>query len=114
MANRALSEIVGSPLAYDDTLALRERMWDISPTLVRYDTVERPSLELVKTGLTHLSTVSASAPSTTPMKKPITDFYRTDPISRASVTMAACSKAYTKKDYPLGNVDEGGAQASYA
>ncbi|OCF55257.1 NADH dehydrogenase (quinone), G subunit [Kwoniella mangroviensis CBS 10435] len=110
---RALSEVIGQPLPYDETIQLRQRMFDISPTLVRYDTVERPSPEVIKTGLTHLSSAQSQAASSEPFKKPITDFYRTDPISRASVTMADCSKAFTKKDYPLGNVDEK-AQASYA
>ena len=30
----------------------------------------------------------------TPFAYPIKDFYRTDPISRASVTMAQCSETY--------------------
>lgn len=104
----ALSEIVGNPLPYDDTLGMRQRMWDVSPTLVRYDTIETPSPGIVKTGLTQLSNLSARA-SSTAMKKPITDFYRTDPISRASVTMAACSKAFTHKDYQLSDMDESGS-----
>lgn len=104
---RALSEIIGSPLPYDDIYQLRERMWDISPTLLRYDVLEQPSPELTKVGLQQLASVSATA-SGESMKKPIKDFYMTDPISRASVTMAACSKAFTKKDYPVSNVDESG------
>lgn len=81
-------------------------MWDISPTLVRYDVLEPPSPEILKTGLTQLVSASGTA-STTAMKKPISDFYRTDPISRASVTMAACSKAYTHKDYHISDGDDG-------
>ena len=103
----ALSEIVGYPLAYDDTLSMRQRMWDVSPTLVRYDVIESPSHEVLTTGLTQLANVSATA-SNTPMKKPISDFYRTDPISRASVTMAACSKAFTQKAYQTSDVDDSG------
>ena len=113
---RALSELVGQPLPYDDVLSLRDRMWDISPTLVRYDSVETPSLDITKVGLNLLS--SASSPSTassTPFVKPIKDFYRTDPISRASVTMASCSKSFTQKAHTTNSVDElGTAQASYA
>lgn len=67
--------------------------------------IESPSTEILKTGLTQLANVTAT-PSNTAMKKPISDFYRTDPISRASVTMAACSRAFTHKDYELGNVDD--------
>lgn len=90
-------------------------MWDVSPTLVRYDSREPPSDEMIKAGLKSLSSAKTSAASSTAFKKPITDFYRTDPISRASVTMASCSKAFTKKEYETLVVDEPGtAQASYA
>ena len=117
---RALSELVGSPLPYDDVLTLRDRMWDISPTLVRYDILEPPSLDITKVGLDLLassksSSSASAATSTQPFVKPIKDFYRTDPISRASVTMAACSKSFTHKQHETTNIDElGSAQASYA
>ncbi|KAK4689947.1 NADH dehydrogenase (ubiquinone) Fe-S protein 1, partial [Tremellales sp. Uapishka_1] len=111
---RALSEVVSQPLPYDDVLQLRDRMWDISPTLVRYDVAEPSSSEVIQTGLSQLSSSSATS-SSTPFTKPIADFYRTDPISRASVTMASCSKAFVgNKDYELKTVDDKGAQASYA
>lgn len=112
---RALSEVVGQPLPYDDVLQIRDRLWDVSPTLVRYDTVEPPSEAVLKAGLKSLADAKAAPGSSSLLKKPITDFYRTDPISRASVTMADCSKAFTKKDYDIAAVDEAGtAQASYA
>ena len=112
---RALSEVIGQPLPYDDVLTLRDRMWDISPTLVRYDEREIPSPEILKLGLTQLANAKTAASTSTPFKKPIDDFYRTDPISRASVTMAACSKAFTHKDYvPAQTTESGTAQASYA
>jgi len=113
---RALSELVGQPLPYDDVLSLRDRMWDISPTLVRYDSVETPSMDITKVGLNLLSSVSSpSTPSSTAFVKPIKDFYRTDPISRASVTMASCSKSFTQKNHETETIDElGTAQASFA
>ncbi|KAI0312436.1 NADH-ubiquinone oxidoreductase [Amylostereum chailletii] len=94
---RALSEIVGSPLPYDDVLSLRDRMWEISPTLVRYDTTERTSVEVALAGLKALAARTAAAKvSGAPFKKPIENFYQTDPISRASVTMAQCTRAFVK------------------
>ncbi|KAF8879810.1 Ndufs1, NADH-ubiquinone oxidoreductase 75kD subunit (775) [Infundibulicybe gibba] len=67
---RALSEIVGSPLPYDDVLELRDRMWEISPTLA-------------------MAAQTAGAKiSGAVFQKPIANFYQTDPISRSSVTMA--------------------------
>lgn len=110
---RALSEVIGNPLPYDDVLTLRDRLWDISPTLVRYDVLEPPSEQAVSTGLNALANASAKQGNTTRLENPIKDFYLTDPISRASVTMASCSKAFVKKDYKLENVDHG-AQAAFA
>jgi hypothetical protein len=80
-------------------------MWDISPTLVRYDDIEPISGDVAKLGLAQLSSVKAAEPSSAPLKKPISDFYLTNPIARASVTMAACSKAFVKQDYTIPNVD---------
>ena len=114
---RALSELVGQPLPYDDVLTLRDRMWDISPTLVRYDMAEPTSLEIQKVGLDLLSSLKSSASSSSQaFVKPITDFYRTDPISRASVTMAACSKSFTRKEHVSANAidDLGTEQAAFA
>ncbi|KAI9570991.1 Ndufs1, NADH-ubiquinone oxidoreductase 75kD subunit (775) [Boletus coccyginus] len=94
---RALSEIVGTPLPYDDVLSLRDRLWEISPTLVRYDTTERTSVDVALTGLKTLAAATAGAKvSSETFKKPITNFYQTDPISRASVTMAQCTRAFVK------------------
>ncbi|KAG1809703.1 Ndufs1, NADH-ubiquinone oxidoreductase 75kD subunit (775) [Suillus subaureus] len=110
---RALSEVLGSPLPYDDVLSLRDRMWDISPTLVRYDVVERTSPEVAVAGLQTIAanTVSAKV-SGKPFLKPISNFYQTDPISRASVTMAQCTRAFVKgEDYGFG---EKGSEAAYA
>lgn len=82
---RAVSEVVGAPLPYDELTALRERMWDISPTLLRYDTVETPGDNTVQIGLAELIKSAARAAKnkvvggrTGAFKKPIDDFYRTD------------------------------------
>ena len=80
----ALSEVVGSPLPYDDVLSLRDRMWEISPTLLRYDTTEPTSVDVALAGLKALAAGTANAKVTgEPFKKPIENFYQTDPISRA-------------------------------
>lgn len=80
----ALSEVTGSPLPYDDILSLRDRMWEISPTLLRYDTLESTSTDVALAGLKTLAAGTAGAKvSGAPLKKPIDNFYQTDPISRA-------------------------------
>ena len=83
----ALSKILGSPLPYDDVLTLRDRMWDISPTLVRHDISERTSPEVLLAGLRTIATDTASAKvSGKPFLKSISNFYQTDSISRAYVS----------------------------
>lgn len=96
---RAASETLGVTLPYDDILSLRDRMWEISPTLVRYDVTEPTSLETAMVGVKQLIVKTNGAKAIfAPLKKPIENFYQTDPISRASVTMAQCTKAFVKGD----------------
>ncbi|PFH46253.1 hypothetical protein AMATHDRAFT_70260 [Amanita thiersii Skay4041] len=105
---RALSEVLNNPLPYDDVLSLRDRMWEISPTLVRYDVVEETSSDLALAGLKvvaqktkKLVTGTGASMKGVPFEKPIKNFYMTDPISRASVTMAQCTKAFMNEDLKL-------------
>lgn len=93
---RALSEVVGVPLPYDDTMGVRHRMFDISPTLVRYDAVEPTSSTTATLGLQQLAAAPAQATGT-PLLRPIDNFYQTDPVSRASPTMAKCVQAFVLK-----------------
>lgn len=80
----ALSEVVGQPLSYDSVYEMRDRLWEISPTLVRYDVTESTSHEVALAGLKALATQTTGAKATNaPLRKPITNFYQTDPISRA-------------------------------
>jgi len=96
---RALSEVLGSPLPYDDVLTLRDRMWEISPTLIRYDTTEPTSVEIALVGLQALAASTAKSTLTTaPLTRPIRNFYQTDIISRSSVTMADCTRAFVKRE----------------
>lgn len=81
---RALSEVMGTPLPYNDALELRDRMWEISPALVRYDITEKTSSEIALAGVKAMKERTAGAKiGGAAFKKPITNFYQTDPISRA-------------------------------
>ncbi|KAG8875684.1 NADH dehydrogenase (ubiquinone) 78K chain precursor, 5-prime end [Tulasnella sp. 332] len=94
---RALSEIVGAPLPYEDAVGIRDRMWEIAPSLVRYDVTEPISVDVALAGLNALSSrVGSKEASGVPFKNPITNFYQTDPISRASVTMSQCTRSFVK------------------
>jgi NADH dehydrogenase (ubiquinone) Fe-S protein 1 len=79
-----LSEVIGTPLPYDDVLELRDRLWEISPALVRYDITEPTSVDVALAGLKVIANKTAGAKVTgAPIRKPISNFYQTDPISRA-------------------------------
>lgn len=93
---KALSELVGKPLPYEDVIAIRDRLWEISPALTRYDELETPSALSLGLGLANLVKNGQSTTSTTPFSKPYDNFYQTDPVSRASVTMANCVKSFVK------------------
>jgi len=111
---RALSEILGSPLPYDDVLHLRDRMWEIAPSLVRYDHAEATTSNITLAGLDVLARKTGTSMSGVLLKNPIKNFYQTDPISRASVTMANCTKAFVKgENYGLTDTQKA-PQAAYA
>ena len=98
---RALAEVLGIPLPYDETVAVRDRMFDISPTLVRHDIVERTSAETAKLGLEQLAARGGnSSVLGTPFGLPIANFYQTDPVSRSSPTMARCTQAFVQSKTP--------------
>ena len=82
---RALSAIVGKTLPYDDLPGLRKAMHEACPHFTHIDTVEPTSWEDFGT---------TGDMSTAPFKSAIENFYMTDPISRASKTMAACTREF--------------------
>ncbi|TPX42089.1 hypothetical protein SeLEV6574_g05767 [Synchytrium endobioticum] len=96
---RALSEVVGVPLPYDTLSEVRDRMGDVAPGLLVYDTVQSS----VFTGLAlkqMLNAARSSSGSTEgAFELPVKDYYLSDPISRASSTMARCSQAFTYNQY---------------
>lgn len=102
---RALSEVVNAPLPYEDLLDLRDRMYEISPTLVRYDVVEPTSVANATASIAYLKGLAKGAsPTGAPLLRPITNFYQTDAVSRASPTMAKCVKAFVER-VPMDEVE---------
>ena len=81
---RALSEVLGRRLPYDTLPQLRRRLAELVPSFAAVDTVT--AADWGRFG-------SEGTVDPQPFAYPIHDFYRTDPISRASPTMAACSEA---------------------
>ncbi|HUK00326.1 MAG TPA: NADH-quinone oxidoreductase subunit NuoG [Stellaceae bacterium] len=82
---RALSEVLGRKLPYDSLGQLRKRMIAVNPVFAAIDEV---------TPAAWGSFGKPGALQAAPFAYPIADFYRTDPISRASPTMAKCAAIF--------------------
>ena len=91
----AISQAVGKPLPYTSLPALRARMADVAPHLADDSGVAVPaaSPELTSAAL-GFAPAAAGAPSKAPMASIVTNFYMTDPVSRASKTMAKCVETF--------------------
>ncbi|XP_040297534.1 NADH-ubiquinone oxidoreductase 75 kDa subunit, mitochondrial [Bufo bufo] len=93
---RALSELAGVTLPYDNLDAVRHRLHEVSPNLVRYDDVEEANYFKQAAELSQLANQQLLADPLVAPQLSIKDFYMTDPITRASQTMAKCVKAVTE------------------
>jgi len=84
---RALSERLGAKLPYDSLDELRTRLFAEHPTFGQIDlapgSLGPPTLDFASLG-------ADGELSETPFASPVRDFYLTNPIARASVTMAEC------------------------
>jgi NADH-quinone oxidoreductase subunit G len=87
---RALSDVVGKRLPYDNLEALRAAVIVEAPQFADIH-------ELVPhagAGATNWAAVGADAPldATQPLRSAMADYYLTNAIARASATMAECSR----------------------
>lgn len=82
---RALSDVLGKRLPYDDLTAIRARMTERAPHFAAIDEIE-PA--------TWGSFGSPDEMDAAPFASPIANYYMTDPISRASEIMAACTRQF--------------------
>jgi len=85
---RAFSDVIGQTLPYDTIEAVRARLEHVSPIFARV-------------GMKRFGASDRSGPhgdpaalSADPFVPPIADYYQTNAISRASLTMAECSRIY--------------------
>uniref|UniRef100_A0A670IP19 NADH-ubiquinone oxidoreductase 75 kDa subunit, mitochondrial n=1 Tax=Podarcis muralis TaxID=64176 RepID=A0A670IP19_PODMU len=93
---RAISEIAGMTLPYDTLDQVRSRLEEVSPNLVRYDDVEEANYFSQANELSKAVNQKLLGDPLVPPQLTVKDFYMTDPISRASQTMAKCVKAVTE------------------
>ncbi|NXR92088.1 NDUS1 oxidoreductase, partial [Hypocryptadius cinnamomeus] len=90
---RAVSELAGLTLPYENLDQIRKRLEEVSPNLVRYDDVEEANYFIQANELAKLAKQQLLSDPLVPPQLTIKDFYMTDSISRASQTMAKCVKA---------------------
>jgi NADH dehydrogenase (ubiquinone) Fe-S protein 1 len=88
---RAISEVVGARLPYDNIEQLHQRMAEISPVLVDYGEPQQLSKDQIRKGLAIFGKYQQK-PIGTPYTLGISDFYMTNSIARSSPTMAKCSQ----------------------
>jgi NADH-quinone oxidoreductase subunit G len=89
---RALSDVLGRRLPYDDRDALRRAVLADAPHFAAFNEAPaHPGADPAIWGsIGSVGPIDAKAP----LASPVTDFYLTNPIARASVTMAECSRIF--------------------
>ena len=98
---RAVSALLGKPLAYDDLAALRATLMRDHPTFSGVDYAPGAATAL------DLSTVGVAGDlDEAPFASPIIDFHLTNPIARASTVMAECSAARKAAAAPIRHAAE--------
>jgi NADH-quinone oxidoreductase subunit G len=89
---RALAQHLGKTLPYDTLVQLRARLAQVAPRLATLDVAQPGEWGAFGT---------AGALGSAPFASPVANFYMTDPISRASETMAACTDLYLHGREPV-------------
>jgi NADH-quinone oxidoreductase subunit G len=85
---RAVSAYLGHALPYDTLAQLRARLAEVNPVFASMGTVRRLA------GVNVQGPADAGAFTDAPFVPAVQNYYQTDPISRASPTMAACVAAH--------------------
>ena len=85
---RAFSAVLGRPLPYDDIAGVRSRLVEVNPVFRTVQGLERH-------GCTDTAGPAAGDVSPAPFVLAVPDYYQTNPIARASATMAECTRTYT-------------------
>ncbi|MGH6889526.1 MAG: NADH-quinone oxidoreductase subunit NuoG [Rhizomicrobium sp.] len=96
---RAFSEVIGKRLPYDDREALGAAIVAEAPHFAQIGTLPSPAAADAKVwdAIGKEGTIDPERP----LASPITDFYLTNPIARASLTMAECSRTFVPNPHRL-------------
>ena len=87
---RALSDVLGQTLPYDTLEDLRMALNKVHPVFTGLDVTESADWS----AFVDMSLADGKMDDTVPFASPIENFYMTDPISRSSATMAACTEDF--------------------
>ncbi|MEC8132969.1 MAG: molybdopterin-dependent oxidoreductase, partial [Pseudomonadota bacterium] len=98
---RARSDHLDVTLEFDTVDALRKVMFELAPHLARFD-------ELVPTGVPEKPVAVATELDAAAFAPALTDYYLTNPIARASATMAACAEAKCERAKAIGGTGTDG------
>jgi len=92
---RALSEVAGKRLPYDDIEMLRLKLTEDAPHFAKRD--EAPQSPGADPAIWDAIGAPGAVDAKLPLESPIADFYLTNPIARASETMAECSRLFVQR-----------------
>ena len=84
---RAFSAVIARPLAYDDLAGVRSRLADVNPVFSQLQSIH-------VSGCADPTGPVKAAIHDAPFRPSMPDYYLTNVISRASATMAECSRIY--------------------
>jgi NADH-quinone oxidoreductase subunit G len=92
---RALSDVAGKRLPYDDIEMLRRAIVAEAPHFAVRDAAPQPAG--ADPAIWNAIGDTGPVDSKAPLASPIADFYLTNPIARASETMAECSRLFVQR-----------------
>ena len=81
---RALSDVLGHTLPFDTLSGLRAKLYAAHPHMARTD-------EIADNAVANFDDIAQTTLGSEPFVSPVTDFYQTNPIARASKVMAEAS-----------------------
>jgi NADH-quinone oxidoreductase subunit G len=92
---RALSDVAGKRLPYDNIEALRRAIIADAPHFAVRD--EAPASAGADPAIWNAIGAAGPIEANRPLESPMTDFYLSNPIARASETMAECSRLFVQR-----------------
>jgi NADH-quinone oxidoreductase subunit G len=92
---RALSDVAGRRLPYDDIDAVRRAILADAPHFATRDAA--PAHKGADPAIWNVIGTAGSVDRQRPLMSPIADFYLTNPIARSSETMAECSRLFVQQ-----------------